>query len=182
MSYDIFFVRRDPGQSFEDALDSTEESYTGGDPGPLTSVELEQWDRVLPHARAVLGDIEEFADESVREFSHAPTGIQLAVRPGEISITVPFTNSDADAVDVMAQVYALARAIEDETGLEGYDPQLGEPIRDASPAAASGPTDPVAGGDDNAYLHGKRLDPQDFQAEQKVARPHRRRWWEFWKS
>ena len=33
MSYDIFFVRRDPGQTFEDALDSLEDSYEGGDPG-----------------------------------------------------------------------------------------------------------------------------------------------------
>ena len=36
MSYDIFFVRRDPGQTFEDALDGVEESYESGDPGPLT--------------------------------------------------------------------------------------------------------------------------------------------------
>ena len=55
MSYDIYFVRRDPGQSFEDALDATEESFEG-DPGPLSPVELEQWDEVLPVARAVLGD------------------------------------------------------------------------------------------------------------------------------
>jgi len=43
MSYDIFFVRRDPGQSFEDALDDLEQSYEGGDPGPLTPDDLELW-------------------------------------------------------------------------------------------------------------------------------------------
>ena len=35
MSYDIFFVRRDPGQTMEDALADVEDSYEGGDPGPL---------------------------------------------------------------------------------------------------------------------------------------------------
>ena len=40
----------------------------------------------------------------------------------------------------MAKVYELARVVEEETGLEGYDPQLGEPISDperrfADPAA-----------------------------------------------
>ena len=42
MSYDIYFVRRDPGQSFADALDATEDSFDG-DPGSLGSAELEQW-------------------------------------------------------------------------------------------------------------------------------------------
>ena len=52
MSYDIFFVRRDPGQTFEDALDSLEDSYEGGDPGPLTEEDLELWDAVLPRAQS----------------------------------------------------------------------------------------------------------------------------------
>ena len=44
MSYDIFFVRRDPGQTFEDALDGLEDSFESGDPGPLTEDDLEHWD------------------------------------------------------------------------------------------------------------------------------------------
>ena len=32
----------------------------------------------------------------------------------------------------MATVYELARAVEEVTGLEGYDPQLGEPVSDVS--------------------------------------------------
>ena len=48
MSYDIFFVRRDPGQTFEDALDGLEASFEDGDPGELTEVDLEHWDALLP--------------------------------------------------------------------------------------------------------------------------------------
>lgn len=186
VSYDIYFIRRDPGQSFDDALESTEESYASGDPGLLTSVELEQWDRIVPHARAILGEIEEFTSESQRELSHDATGVQLSIFPGEISITVPYWHSDEDSVTVMEKVYALARAVEDETGLEGYDPQLGEPIRDASRVAAQSTLSDVS----------ERLDSEEFRTTGRIPPPAQpaapgpaaaaetssRRWWEFWKS
>lgn len=185
MSYDIFFVRRDPGQSFEDALDSTEESYDRGDPGPLTEVELEQWERIVPHARAIFGEIEEFGDDSTRELSSSASGIQLSLFPGEISITVAETPSDQDAVALMEKVYALASAIEAETGLEGYDPQLGEPVSDAARLGAVASASPIAGAgreeqESTSFVSGQRLAPEDFAAEQQAVRP-RRRWWEFWK-
>lgn len=187
MSYDIYFIRRDPGQSFEDALERTEDSYESGAPGLLTSVELEQWERIVPHARAILGEIEEFTGESERELSHHATGVQLSIFPGEISITVPYWHSDEDSVSVMEKVYALARAVEDETGLEGYDPQLGEPIRDAPRSAAHSTMGDVS----------HRLDSEEFRetgripaSSQPAAPPPEpappatstRRWWEFWKS
>lgn len=188
VSYDIYFVRRDPGQSFEDALESTEESFAGGDPGPLTQVELEQWERILPHAKSILGEIEEFTGESKRELSHPATGLQLSIFPGEISITVPYWQSDEDSVAVMEKVYGLARAVEDETGLEGYDPQLREPVRDAHRTAPHVPRADIS----------QRLEADEFPQTAQIppfpekARPERgeevphepktRRWWEFWKS
>ena len=96
VSYDIYFVRRDPGQSFEDALDATEESFEG-DPGPLSPIELEQWDEVLPAARAVLGDVEEFSDETTRELSDRDTGIELSLFNGEIAIHVPIADRQTRA-------------------------------------------------------------------------------------
>jgi hypothetical protein len=182
VSYDIYFVRRDPGQSFEDALDSTEDSYASGDPGPLTSVELEQWDRVLPRARSILGEIEEFTGESKRELLHPSTGVQLSIFPGEISITVPDSHADVDAVALMEKVYALAHAVEAATGLEGYDPQLGEPIRDTAYGQSPNDTFTDEPEDDATGFHsGTRLRTEEFQAEQQAARATTRRWWEFWK-
>ena len=136
MSYDIFFVRRDPGQSFEDALDATEESFEG-DPGPLSPVELEQWDEVLPIARDVLGNVEEFADETTRELTDPTTGIQLSLFNGEMAIHVPYGDYEEQSISVMSRVYDLARAVERVTGLEGYDPQLDEPISDRPGGAAA---------------------------------------------
>ena len=135
MSYDIYFVRRDPGQSFEDALDATEESFEG-DPGPLTDVELEQWDEVLPAARAVLGDVQEFSDETTRELSDRDTGIELSLFNGEMAIRVPLDDQEDEDGAIMARVYELARAVERVTGLEGYDPQTGSPVSDLAGGGA----------------------------------------------
>jgi hypothetical protein len=136
VSYDIYFVRRDPGQSFEDALDATEESFEG-DPGPLSPVELEQWDEVLPIAREVLGDVEEFSDETTRELTDRSTGIELSLFNGEMAIHVP-VDQQAEGGAVMARVYELARAVERVTGLEGYDPQTSSPVSDQGGGAVAG--------------------------------------------
>ena len=149
MSYDIYFVRRDPGQSFADALDATEESY-GGDPSPLGSAQLEQWERIIARARRLLDGIEEFAtDSKSRELADAGTGIQLSMIADEVSITVPSERPDQDPDALMAKIYALARVVESETGLEGYDPQMQEPITDPSqrladpmPSSAASTTEP----------------------------------------
>ncbi len=193
MSYDIFFVRRDPGQTFEDALEGVEESYEGGDPGPLTEEDLEQWDALLPVAQEILGSGAELTqdhDES-RELTDPVSGIGLTLVSGELQIHVPeSTATGDDDLAVMARVYDLARAVEDVTGLEGYDPQLGEPVSDASDTS---PTRRLWVGedadDDEDDRYGRprvaapaaargALDPEPFDPE-PLARP--RRWWEFWK-
>jgi len=184
MSYDIFFVRRDPGQTFEDALDGLEDSYEGGDPGPLSEEDLELWDAMLPAARDVLGAAAEMTqeDEETRELTDPVTGIGLTFFQGEFEIHVPENRAGGDDLELMATVYDLARAVEDVTGLEGYDPQLGEPVSDASDTS---PTrrrwdDDEDDDEQGAWPRSDRatdrppLDPD-------VPRPSGRRWWEFWK-
>ncbi len=192
MSYDIFFVRRDPGQSFEDALEDVEESYDGGDPGPLTDADLELWDAVLPAAREVLGETAELSqdDEETRELTDPVTGIGLTLVSGEFQVHVPErpVTGDEDLM-LMGRVYELARAVEDATGLEGYDPQLGEPVSDISDTSptrrhwADDPDDPDDDGPAGAQARGpeatRALDPEPFDPEPADAPP--RRWWQFWK-
>jgi hypothetical protein len=188
VSYDIFFVRRDPGQSFEDALDDIEDSYEG-DPGPLTEHELEQWDDVLRVAREVLTDVEEYGDETTRELTHPPTGIQVTLFNGEVAIRVPYGEGGDSSLDVMASVYELARAIERATGLEGYDPQLDEPVSDPGAGVATRRRrDRDGDDDDDDEPTGTSMTPPSRsrrELEPALAGPRRgetgRRWWEFWK-
>jgi hypothetical protein len=190
VSYDIYFVRRDPGQSFEDALDATEESFEG-DPGPLSPVELEQWDDVLPVAREVLGEVDEFGNETTRELSDPRTGIQLSLFNGEITIHVRVADYAEKSADVRARVYDLARAVERVTGLEGYDPQTQEPVTEHPEGATAGGRREVAAWDDDddegrsdgtsttlPAVRPRRTRTPDTGTEPGEAG---RRPWEFWK-
>ena len=185
MSYDIYFVRRDPGQSFDDALDATEESYDG-DPGPLGAADLEQWDRITTRARQILEGVDESGTEMSRDLSDSVTGIQLSMIADEVTITVPDRRPDQDSVTLMAKVYALARVVEDETGLEGYDPQLQEPVTDPDLRVGALTTKPTTGQDDDDNLGGAQWPiPAQQPAATEPPLPQsagHRRWWEFWKQ
>jgi len=188
MSYDIFFVRRDPGQTFEDALQDVEDSYEGGDPGPLTDTDLEVWDALLERARDVLGSGVEVTDEGdeTRELTDPETGIGLTFFQGEFAIHVPNNLPGSDDLELMSTVYELAREVEEVTGLEGYDPQLGEPISDTSdtsPTRRHWDDDE----DDDGPAGGPAARPvsrsgttEQFAAVQPAA-ARSARWWEFWK-
>jgi hypothetical protein len=196
MSYDIFFVRRDPGQTMEDALADVEASYEGGDPGPLTDDDLEQWEALLPAAREILGPTAELAqdDDETRELTDPVSGIGLTLVNGELQIHVPDHRATGDDdLAIISTVYDLARAVEDATGLEGYDPQLGEPVSDASDTSPTRRLVLDTDLDDDEDDDGPRgsggaasgatdaLDPEPFDPEPVGGgSPHR--WWEFWKS
>ena len=182
MGYDIYFVRRDPGQPFEEALDDTEDAFDS-DLRPLDEEEVEQWDRIVPRAREILGDVEVFADDVSRELTDPATGVELTMTPLEVAITVPYGEATADSVALMTKVYALARVVEDETGLEGYDPQLGEAVSDVRPEALRGRPLPRSPRDEEDAATSRPAAPPP--GETVTARPERpgaRRWWEFWKS
>lgn len=187
MSYDIFFVRRDPGQTFEDALDHVEDSFEGGDPGPLSEDELEQWDQLLPRALTILGPQVEVSEDSAetRELTDPDTGIGLTFIEGEFEIHVPENRAGRDEIALMSTVYELARAVEQATGLEGYDPQLGEPVSDVGRAVpvGRGPASRTVGdGDDEDERSTTRPLPRQGGQDRPPARPVARRWWEFWKA
>lgn len=191
MSYDIYFVRRDPGQTFEDALDDLESSFENGDPGELTDVDLEHWEALLPQAREILGDIEvDESDEETRELTATASGIELRLITGEVEIHVPERHIAGDDVGLMSTVYELARAVEDVTGLEGFDPQLGEPVSDQPNAGApsrrwwsEADEDDDADGDvGDLSSSSARVLVGDMRPEMAPDVPGpKRHWWEFWK-
>jgi hypothetical protein len=133
VSYDIHFLSRLPGQSWHEALEATEEADVD-----VLSAELQAaWNRIVPAARALLGDVDEFTAEDVRSLSHDASAIQLTVVPGEVAITVPYWYEGERAAKIIDELYALAEIVERETGLEGYDPQLDRPVANSSRADAS---------------------------------------------
>lgn len=190
MSYDIFFVRRDPGQAFGDALDDLEGAFENGDPGPLTDVDLEYWDALLPRAREILGDLEvDDEDDESRQLVARSTGVELTLIAGEVEIHVPDDRPVEDDLELMSEVYELARAVEDVTGLEGYDPQVGEPVSGGPDHDSPRRVWPGDDADDDATdddLAGtgttRSLTLPDMTPDGPHGHRAARRWWEFWKS
>ncbi|MGX1476114.1 UNVERIFIED_CONTAM: hypothetical protein RKD50_004922 [Streptomyces canus] len=132
MSYDIYFLCRRDGQSWDEVLEAMEDAAEDSEPIPARL--LEAWDRIVPQARGLLGDVEitEYEQES-RDLNHTGTGIGLSVFGDEVSITVPYWHAGNEAAVVLDKVFALAAIVENETKLTAYDPQVERPLRETPP-------------------------------------------------
>ncbi|MFC8067113.1 hypothetical protein [Streptomyces sp. NPDC057293] len=137
MSYDIYFLNRRYGQSWDEVLEAMEDAAKHSEPIPTQL--LEAWARVVPQAQTLLGEVEitEYEQES-RDLSHSGTGIDLSVFGDEVSITVPYWHAGNDAAVVLGKVSALAAIVEKETGLTAYDPQADRPLAEAQPESSIG--------------------------------------------
>ncbi|MFJ3943877.1 hypothetical protein [Streptomyces griseoaurantiacus] len=135
MSYDIYFVSRLDGQSWDEVPEEMEDAAEHSEPIPPHL--LEAWDRIVPQARTLLGEVEitEYEQES-RDLSHSGTGIDLSIFGDEVNITVPYWHAGDDAEVALGQVSALAAVIEKETGLTAYDPQTERPLTETPPGGS----------------------------------------------
>ncbi|GAA2317483.1 hypothetical protein OKJ48_25605 [Streptomyces kunmingensis] len=138
MSYDIYFLTRDEGQSWDDVLEAAEAAAATEDSGRIPAELLEAWQRIVPQARALLGDVDitEYEQES-RDLSHSDTGIDLSVFGDEVSITVPYWHAGDSAATTLGKLFALSALVEKETGLTAYDPQVEMPLAESSPQQAT---------------------------------------------
>ncbi|MEI5011297.1 hypothetical protein RB196_32135 [Streptomyces sp. PmtA] len=73
MSYDIYFLSRRDGQAWDEVLEAMENAAEDSEPIPAEL--LEAWQRIVPQARTLLGDVDitEYEQES-RDLSHFGTG------------------------------------------------------------------------------------------------------------
>ncbi|WP_053847552.1 hypothetical protein [Streptomyces sp. NRRL B-24085] len=132
MSYDIYFLSRRDGQSWDEVLEAMEDAAEESESIPARL--LDAWDRIVPQAGALLGEVDVTGEEQEsRELSDSDTGIDLSVFGDEVSITVPFWHAGNDAADVLGKVFALAAVVEKETGLTAYDPQTERPLMETQP-------------------------------------------------
>jgi hypothetical protein len=188
VSYDIVFLRREPGQSWEEAFAARQDGIedTGSSIRRLDPGEVETWERLVPRVEAVLGPVEVVDEGVMRELTHAPTGIELTMSAEEISITVPYGPTGGAALELMEKVYEIARIVEDETELQGYDIQLDEPVSDAvAGARREARTAIESDEDDDTPAPPRRAPVPAFDEEPAPAPPRqaaaRAPWWQFWR-
>jgi hypothetical protein len=129
MSYDLIFAPKTDDQSWEEALEALEEAGDGDDEGEPVSPEV--WAALLEAAQQVLGEVEVTEDDDYYELDHEDTGIQLSYFPGNVEITTPYRYKGERAQAIVTSIYRLAEAVQEITGLPGYDPQVDLPISEA---------------------------------------------------
>jgi hypothetical protein len=141
MSYDIYFVRRGPGESWEDALSALEEQAADDEPARPT-----RWDQVVPAVRDLLGDVSVTEGPPEWEITDERTAIQLSCYAGEWSMTVPYWYDGERAAVIAGYLRAIAVIVRDATGLEAYDPQVEAAVTapEWTPAKAAAVFDRIA--------------------------------------
>ena len=126
MSYDLAFVPRAPGQDWEDALAAAGRDAAAGAPDAAV------FDRLVTAAREILGEVA-VAPGSLGD---EESGVRLGLSGGRAVITVPFGHTGSAAREALGKAYRLGAAVERETGLAGYDPQLDRGLDDPTTAVA----------------------------------------------
>jgi hypothetical protein len=129
MSYDLTFVPKDDGQSWDEALDAATSHASVVAPDP------EVWARILAGAQQVLGDVSVFQSGDHYELSHEPTGIQVSYYGLEAAVTVPYWYAGAEAETILMTIFKLGRVVEAATGFKGYDQQLDLSLAEAAGSA-----------------------------------------------
>ena len=129
MSFDLYFLALEPGESWQDAMNRLE--VATADESQLVDTDLRQWQTVLERVRPLLPNGQVFEGERHRQLSDDATGIQLSLSPGELSLTVPYWYDGPDAQQMVSRLRDLANAVEPATGLTAYDPQADAPFINA---------------------------------------------------
>jgi hypothetical protein len=134
MSYDVMFLRREPGQTWDEALRAAEwaaERAGVAERGPAHLPDEAVWSAIVTEARRIVGDVSVFVRETGRALDHVPTGIELSYSVDGANISVPYWYSGDEAGAVLAKMYELGEVIERHTELRGYDPQAELPLAEA---------------------------------------------------
>ena len=120
MSYDVYFLRREPGQSWEDAVETLEERAGQGDAPSRPA----RWDQVVAGVREVLGGVSVTEGPPNWEIDDPETAIQVSCYDGEWSMTVPYWRGGERAEAISGYLRAIAAVVHGATGLEAYGPQV----------------------------------------------------------
>lgn len=96
--------------------------------------------------RTLLGEVSVRESPQAWEIHHEPTAIQVSCFSGEWSITVPYWSEGHTARKIAEDLRGLAAIVHASTGLDAYDPQVGEAVLSDvwAPARAASVFDQVA--------------------------------------
>jgi hypothetical protein len=129
MSYDIALVRKEPEQSWDDALRVAAELDSDPD---AAEIDDRTWARIEQRIRALLNagplsDLDQLLDP-----------IELYCAADYATVNAPYWFRGREAARTVERMYHVAMIVTAETGLEAFDLQLDRPVaRDRVNAAAA---------------------------------------------
>ena len=141
MIFDLFFLTRAPGQSWEDAHEALGEA---GEPAGLSPERRALWDRIVTELVPVLPEAEGVVDDRSAELDDDATGLQLFIYDTELALSVPYWHAGEEADRVVALLTDVVQVVERVTGLTAYDPQAEMPFLQGGSEQASGSMSRIA--------------------------------------
>jgi hypothetical protein len=126
MSYDFMLLHREPGQSWDEVLEANERRVVEGTDRPFSPCARARVERIADCLQSHDPQLERFTGEYYIELTRPDdTGVQVSLFEHELGVTVPYWHAGHAAQAVMELVWSYLAILEQETGWETYDPQLG---------------------------------------------------------
>jgi len=129
MSYDFLLLHREPGQSWDEVLEANERLVIEEGDRPLSPAARVRLERIADRLQAHDPQLERFTSEDCIELTRPDdSGIQVSLFSDELAVTVPYWHTGPAARAVMRIVWSYLAILEQETGWEVYDRQLGRSL------------------------------------------------------
>ncbi len=144
MSYDFILLHREPGQSWDEVLKANERLVMEGADRSFDPPAHARAERIADRLQAHDPQLERFTSDRHIELTRPDgTGVQVSLFAHELAVTVAYWHTGRAARAVMELVWSYLAILEQETGWETYDPQLGRSLNRAHDL------DAVSGGHDD---------------------------------
>jgi hypothetical protein len=131
MSHEVVFLPHILGQTWADAVAAARTAAREDDPR-IIEARLEPWPRLVLHAAELLGQIEEYRGRGQRELVHPVTRLRFTFFGQDAVIALPYWYDGPVARMAATMTLRFAHAVEEETGLSAYDPQIMAPLASLS--------------------------------------------------
>lgn len=168
MTFEIVFIHRSLGQSFDSAM---EEAFEGD---PASEQLRDSWyDRLQRIMRQSFGEVSVGKSAGTREITDPQSGLHLVLKGAGVIMEIPEAGSGTDDAELLQRAHILSKEIERVTGLEGWDTRLEKPTASMSgllPPPSPSPAPPTATPAEQEAVE---------EAPETELKPQRKRWWRF---
>jgi hypothetical protein len=132
VTYDLLFTRRRPGRTLRQAFDDDNAEYDPDavpEPMDLSGDQRAVWERIVQRITTAIGPVtsQEYL-YSLTLWRDGPAGhLQLDYDGESAFIEIPYRYAGEAALPIISEAYHVARIVEEESGLTGFDFQTDQP-------------------------------------------------------